>query len=160
MPRSRSSAIATPRRLRLIRQRGSNDCGAAALAMALRYAGISVSIEQVTAAVELGPHGATALNLMKTASHYDVTAIAIRIDPETALKLLSKGAVLHWRRHHYVVFGGIQGSRVVVYDPVAGRLLISRSSFRHTFSTVAVVLNPDEHLRAQLGCRRPYPRPK
>jgi ATP-binding cassette, subfamily B, bacterial len=129
------------RRVPFVRQIGSNDCGAAAIAMVLRYHGRRVGVSELSRM--LGPtHGGSSVEAMvRLGEHYGMHGRAVHVDLED-LDVLPIGTVLHWDFRHFVVFERATRSRVVVVDPAQGRRSVGAAAFRRSLTGVAIVFEP------------------
>jgi ABC-type bacteriocin/lantibiotic exporter with double-glycine peptidase domain len=107
-----------------IMQRGSSDCGAAALAMVLRSRGRPVAIEQVSQMLLWTPGGVSMLSLRCAAESLNFQARAFRTS-SIRLDSVLMPAILFIRGNHYVVIDSIiDDQRVVLRDPAIGRIQI------------------------------------
>jgi ABC-type bacteriocin/lantibiotic exporter with double-glycine peptidase domain len=118
--------------LRVIRQSGERDCGAAALAMLLRHWSVTTTPEEILAAVPRGPgHGITLGALRDLARQKGLAAFVIKgelADLTSELELGRPVLVGLVQRHgkqglsHFGVVAGINPitRRVLLLDPARG----------------------------------------
>jgi ATP-binding cassette subfamily B protein len=128
------------RRLRTIpyvRQKSWNECGLACLQMVLEFHGKPASREELVGQLNLATAGITALDLLATARRCGLRGRGIRI-PLRCLSRLPRGAILHWKPMHYVVFDRKLGRSVRIVDPEVGRRSIPIDLFERNFSGVAL----------------------
>lgn len=143
-PTLRRLALAsTRRRIPLVRQLATTDCGPAALAMVLGYYGKHISLEEVRQAVGIGRGGASAESLLRVGHTYGLRGRAVRADVDD-LETLPAGAILHWKFNHFVVFDRVAHRSINVVDPSLGRRSIPVSEFARSFTGVALLFEPTE----------------
>ncbi len=138
------------RRIPYVAQTTASDCGAACLAMVVRYFGREVRLEEVRNAASTGRDGTNALSLVQAGRWFGLRGRGISIDID-ALKYLEPGAILHWEFKHFVVFEKLQKNGVDVVDPALGRRLVPMEEFRRMFTGVALTFEPSETFEAQPG---------
>ena len=127
-------------------QRGSNDCGVASLAMALRGHGIEANIEQVRSRTPLQQEGASLLSLIASASSFGMRGLAVRIaiDQLAGARL---PAVAHYANGHYVALFEVRPDAIVIGDPASGVQTMSLTNFQSRWSGNLLVLNPAKPTR-------------
>src|SRR5262249_1933889 len=106
------------RRYPALLQLSGSDCGAACLAMILRYYQKHVSINRLRDLVNVSRDGASLHSLAEGAEALGFRARGLRADYEH-LKKLEMPAVVHWENFHYVVLYEVCPDRVVIADPAA-----------------------------------------
>lgn len=130
-------------RIPVVRQLATDDCGAAALAMALGYYGQAVPLNELRSALGIHGNGTDADAMLRTARAYGLRARGVRLDIAD-LEHLSCGAILHWEFRHYVVFDKARHGRIHIVDPAFGRRSVSLKDFRRAFTGVVLILEPTE----------------
>lgn len=154
----------TRRRLPSLRQTSSNDCGAAALAIALAWHGKSVELSEVKSHMLITRGGASIGSILGAAQHYGLKARAIHADLDD-LPLLQCGTILHWRFQHFVVLEGVGRTTITVSDPAVGRRRVALDTVRRHYTGVAIVSEPGATFvpggvrRSALQGLRPWLRP-
>ncbi len=139
-------ALAARARHRRIPERhglASTDCGAACLAMVLAYYGKNVPFEELRDATGTDRDGVDALSILEAARLYGLRARGIRVDLKE-LPYLPPGTILHWEFNHFVVFERRRRDGVDLIDPTFGRRRVDFDEFRHSFTGVALELEPDD----------------
>jgi ATP-binding cassette, subfamily B, bacterial len=129
------------RHIPFVRQTARQDCGAACLAMTLRWHGWPVSLAELRTALGSGRDGTSAWAIKGVAERYRLECHAMRIGPDD-LPLLTAGAILHWRDKHFVVFERLSKGRVDLLDPALGRRSIDLAAFNRSFAGVALLFTP------------------
>ena len=140
-PAIKRLAARPSRRVPLVRQLASADCGPAALAMVIGYYGKEVSLDELKATIYSGRDGSTGASLLRAAHIYGLWGRGVRVEA-SELESLPTGSILHWDFDHFVVFESIRGDYVHVVDPGSGRRSIPMERFRKSFTGVALVFDP------------------
>lgn len=123
-------------------QTAAADCGAACLAMVLAYCGRITPLQEVRALTGFAA-GADAASLIDAGRFFGLRGRGVRVTGADDLRLLPRGAILHWRFNHFVVFDGLEpegGARLV--DPALGRQQVGRDELRRNFTGVALLFEP------------------
>ena len=129
------------RRIPLIRQTESAECGLACLAMILGFHDSRVDLRSLRQRFSLSLKGATLSHVMSVADALNLAARPVRLDlPE--LKNLQLPCILHWDFNHYIVLKRVGGSHIEVNDPARGERRYSFKSASEHFTGVALELTP------------------
>lgn len=126
------------RRVPIVRQLHATDCSAACVAMALRYFGSGVPLDQIREVMGIGRDGSSALTLLRTMRHYGLDATGYKVETIDDLKLLHAPAILHWEFAHFVVFEAVSRRGVHIVDPAVGRRCVPIERFNRSFTGVAI----------------------
>jgi ATP-binding cassette subfamily B protein len=129
------------RRVPVVQQLHLADCGAACLAMVLRFYGKNVSLDDVRDSLGGGQEGVSALALLEAAHRFGLRGRAVRLDLQD-LDFLQPGAILHWQLKHFVVLDRVTRHGVEIVDPAVGRRRVSAAEFGKSFTGVALLLEP------------------
>jgi ATP-binding cassette subfamily B protein RaxB len=136
------------RKVPVILQQETAECGLACLAMVAGYHGKHCSLNELRQLHGRAGRGTTLSDLLSTAGHLQLAARPLRVAiPE--LRHLRLPAVLHWRMNHFVVLVGRRHRRYLVHDPASGRRKIGGREFDESFSGVALELLPADGFRRQ-----------
>jgi ABC-type bacteriocin/lantibiotic exporter with double-glycine peptidase domain len=127
------------RRIPLVRQLHTTDCGAACLATVLGHHGRFVSLDDLRQEIGVDGSGASAHAIAQCAARHGLRARGISLDIE-ALDYLPPASILHWEFRHFVVFERVTRAGVVILDPAVGRRVVPMQRFREAFTGVALVL--------------------
>ena len=128
------------RRVPDVRQLEAADCGAACLAMVLRYFGKRVPLDEVREMTCTDGQGVNALSLVEAARAYGLKATGVRADIES-LGQLPPGSVLHWEFKHFVVLERVTRKGVRVIDPACGRRRVPFDAMRRRYTGVAIAFD-------------------
>ncbi len=141
------------RRVPFVAQLESADCGAACLAMALRYFGSAVQLDEVRARIGSGRDGVDARSILQGAEELGLRGRGLRIEVEDAGHLPA-ASILHWEFNHFVVLERVTAAR---RDHRRSRL---RPPHRVDGALSQVVHRHRDRARARRGSRcRPGPQP-
>lgn len=124
------------RRIPLVRQMTSTDCGAAALAMVLRLHGRYVPLDELRRVLDIGRNGATLEAILRGGRTYGLSGRAVEVGAPD-VDALPIGTILFWERRHFLVLERTSTRHVHVADPGSGRKAIPRDAFARGFSSVA-----------------------
>ncbi len=100
-------------------QHNEMDCGAACLAMILRYYGKNVGINRLRNLVNVTQEGATLQSVADGAEALGFQARGLRTDMAN-LSLVPLPAIAHWEGYHYIVLVDVKPNRITVADPGIG----------------------------------------
>lgn len=138
-----AAASRATRRVPVILQQDSTECGAAALAMILEHHGRPTSLEECRGIVGAGRDGVTARAIVTAARTFGLTARGFSCSVED-LAHLPLPLIVHWRAKHFLVVERIHPREVRVVDPELGRRRIATTEFLAGFSGVALTFTPNE----------------
>lgn len=126
------------RRVPVIRQLATTDCGAACLAMVLSFFGRKTTLDEVRARIPLSRDGASAAQLVATAAEFGLRGRGVRLEAKD-LHLLPSGSILHWGFQHFVVLERKTRHFADLVDPSFGRRRVSLRTVGKQFTGVALV---------------------
>lgn len=128
----------------LVLQMENVECGAASLAMVLRYFGKkSISLEQLRTDCVVSRDGVTAKAIKNAAVKNGLLCKAFRATPES-IKKISLPAILHWNMGHFVVLCGYDKNSFYINDPSLGKLKVSYDEFDCSFTGVVLTFEKSE----------------
>ncbi len=134
------------KKIRPILQMEKTECGAASLAMILRYYGKEVTLEELRRECGVSRNGVNAKNIVKAAGLYNLKTRAFRADIED-LESLNMPLIIHWDMNHFLVLCGFEKNRAVLADPAYGIRSVPMDEFSRSFTGIAIELTPDENFR-------------
>ncbi|HCI4599601.1 TPA: peptidase domain-containing ABC transporter [Klebsiella quasipneumoniae subsp. quasipneumoniae] len=129
------------RRLPLIRQTESAECGLACLVMVASWHGLQTDLPTLRERFSISSQGMTLQRLIECAAGIRLSSRAVRLELED-LKSLSLPCILHWNMNHFVVLHKVRGNRLVVHDPDKGKVKISLRDAGKHFTGVALEVMP------------------
>lgn len=129
------------KRVPVLLQMNTTECGAACLAMILNFYGRKVSIAEVGAYCEIGRDGLSALDIVKAARDYGFRVRAVSIQ-ENNFRGVTLPAIIHWQFNHFLVVERWSSTSVHVIDPALGRRTLSLKEFNDGFTGVVIILEP------------------
>lgn len=135
------------RRVPFVQQLALADCGAACLAMTLRWHGRHVGLDQVRDRLGHSRDGVSAFSLLRAAERFGLRAEAVRLELAD-VERLPAGSILHWRLRHFVVFERARRSGVELVDPDGGPRVCPWDEFSRSFTGVALIFEPGETFTA------------
>ena len=119
------------------------DCGAACLAMVAGYHGRVIELDEARTAVGSSRGGVSAFDLVEAGRRFGLIGRGVSLEVDE-VKLLPRGAILHWAFDHFVVLDRVERRGVHVVDPAAGIRLMPWRRFREEFTGVALTFEPGE----------------
>ena len=137
------------KKIKVIIQHDSMDCGVACLAMICEYHGKSYSLEKLKTLCIATAEGVSMLNISETAELLGLHSITGRISEEQ--RDVPLPCIIHWNQNHFVVLYKIRHQKYYVADPARGHVEYSKEEFyRHWLSTqskgeekgIAMILQP------------------
>lgn len=136
------------KRLRLVRQTETAECGLACLAMVASFHGAHASLVDLRRQFSVSLKGVTLPQLMDMAHTMNLAGRAVRLELHE-LAHLKLPCIVHVDLDHFVVIASVGRSRVTLYDPAVGIRTLSIEAFGHHFTGVAVELSPGPQFRRQ-----------
>ena len=123
------------------------ECGAASLAMILRYFGnYSASLEQLRLDCHVSRDGVTAKGIRNAAEKYGLKLRVFKADPEN-IKTLKMPVIIHWNMSHFVVLTGFDKNNYYLNDPALGRTKVSYDEFDRSFSGIVMAFEKNDDFK-------------
>ncbi|PSV09691.1 peptidase C39 [Photobacterium kishitanii] len=129
------------KKLALVRQTETAECGVACLAMIADWHGYKISLRHLRGRFDVTQHGMSFARLIECSELLKLSARAVRLDLDE-LHQLSTPCILHWNLNHFVVLKSVKGNKVVIHDPANGIVHLSLSEVNKSFTGVALELSP------------------
>ncbi len=121
------------------------ECGAACLAMILRYFGKKdISLEQLRADCNVSRDGVTAKGIKNAAKKNGLEFKAFKADTES-VKKVSLPAIIHWNMEHFVVLCGFDKNCYYINDPAFGKYKVSCNEFDRSFTGVVMTFKRSDN---------------
>jgi ATP-binding cassette subfamily B protein RaxB len=134
------------RRLPMVRQAEAAECGLACIAMVAGWYGLDTDLTTLRRRFPLSMRGATLEDLSTTAAAINLSARAVRCDPED-LGQLRLPCILHWEFNHFVVLSNVGSRYVTINDPAVGERRVVWRNLDSSFTGVAFELAPGADFR-------------
>lgn len=129
------------KRLPLIRQTESAECGVACLAMIAGWYGHRVDLPTLRAQFKVSQLGMTFSQLIACAERLHLSGRAVQLELEE-LHLLSLPCILYWDMNHFTVLKRVRGQTLELHDPARGLVKMSLQEANRHFTGVAMELTP------------------
>jgi len=142
--------IRRTRKVPIILQQESAECGLACLAMVAAHYGKHTSMHELRSISGMSSRGATFADLLNMSKQLQLNSRPLRLEI-SELQHLRLPAILHWRMNHFVVLISHGRRRYVIHDPATGRRKVSPTEFDESFTGVALELTPQRGFRRQIG---------
>jgi ATP-binding cassette subfamily B protein len=133
------------RRYQALLQLSETDCGAACLAMILRYFGRHVSINRLRDLANVSREGASLYSIAEAAETLGFHTRGVRALYEQ-LEKVELPAIAHWEGFHYIVLYEVKPDRVVVADPAVGLRKMTRAEFEKGWTNYLLLVTPTPKL--------------
>lgn len=151
------------RRVPVILQTSSTDCGVACLAMILHYHGRKTTMAECLERIGSGRDGSKARVIAKVARDFGLRVKAYSAEPEH-FKYIQLPALIHWEFNHYLVVERWSSKKVDVVDPAIGGRQLTTEEFDAGFTGVVLTFEPNMHFESRsdvdantsAGIFRPY----
>ena len=131
----------------VVMQMETVECGAAALSMLLAYHGKWLSIEQLRTDCGVSRDGSNARNIVLAARHHGMDAHGWQADIAHLPSLAP--AIIHWNHNHFVVFKGFHRGMAFINDPAMGSMALSMKDFQRSYTGVAITSVPGDDFKPQ-----------
>lgn len=129
------------RRLPLIFQSETAECGVACVAMVASYYGHSLDLVTLRRRYPVSLRGTTLASLIEVTGQLGLESRAYRLEP-SGLGSLRLPCIIHWSMNHFVVLAKVGPSKALLYDPALGRRRVSQAEIRRCFTGIALELTP------------------
>lgn len=131
------------RRLPMIFQSESSECGLACIAMVAAYYGRDITVSALRSRFAVSLRGLSLRGVLSTASSLGLTSRVCRCEPGD-LRRITLPALLHWDLQHIVVLRRVSRDRFFILDPGHGPCSFTRAELSKRFTGFVVEMVPDE----------------
>lgn len=138
------------RRLRLIRQTETTECGLACLAMVTGFHGAHVSLADLRRRFSVSLKGMALPQMIDVAQALGLAARAVRLDLDDVADL-KLPCIVHMDLDHFAVLAAVGRNGVTLYDPAHGIRRLTLAAFGAHFTGVALELSTGPDFRRQRG---------
>lgn len=129
------------RRVPVVHQTESSECGLACLAMICGHYGRNTDLIALRRQFNLSARGATLAGVRETATQLGMETRALSLDL-SELRALRLPCILHWNFNHFVVLASTRKNRFVLHDPAWGRRTAGVAEMSESFTGVALEVWP------------------
>ncbi|EBP4367685.1 peptidase domain-containing ABC transporter [Salmonella enterica] len=136
------------RRVPVIHQTESSECGIACLAMVFGHYGKSIDLFSLRQQFNISSRGATLYSIRTIAVQMGMTARALSLDLNE-LNVLRRPCILHWNFNHFVVLVSVKRNGFVLHDPARGRIIVSKAEASKCFTGIALEIWPGSTFRRE-----------
>jgi ATP-binding cassette, subfamily B, bacterial len=134
--------IQKQRRVPVLYQLSTMECGAACLAMILSYYGRKTSVAECRTYCSPGRDGVSARTIAMAARNYGLRVKAYAIEDPADFKYINFPFIAHWEFRHFIIVESWSPKRVQVVDPASGRRQITTEEFDKGFTGVVLLCEP------------------
>ncbi|WP_279984520.1 colicin V export peptidase/ABC transporter CvaB [Escherichia coli] len=136
------------RRVPVIHQTESAECGLACLAMICGHFGKNIDLIYLRRKFNLSARGATLAGINGIAEQLGMATRALSLELDE-LRVLKTPCILHWDFSHFVVLVSVKRNRYVLHDPARGIRYISREEMSRYFTGVALEVWPGSEFQSE-----------
>ncbi|WP_269447100.1 colicin V export peptidase/ABC transporter CvaB [Escherichia coli] len=136
------------RRVPVIHQTETAECGLACLAMICGHFGKNIDLIYLRRKFNLSARGATLAGINGTAEQLGMATRALSLELDE-LRVLKTPCILHWDFSHFVVLVSVKRNRYVLHDPARGIRYISREEMSRYFTGVALEVWPGSEFQSE-----------
>ncbi|HBM8058072.1 TPA: peptidase domain-containing ABC transporter [Escherichia coli] len=136
------------RRVPVIHQTETAECGLACLAMICGHFGKNIDLIYLRRKFNLSARGATLAGINGIAEQLGMATRALSLALDE-LRVLKTPCILHWDFSHFVVLVSVKRNRYVLHDPARGIRYISREEMSRYFTGVALEVWPGSEFQSE-----------
>ncbi len=118
------------------------ECGAASLAIILRYFGKIVPLSELRKICGVNRDGSNAKQILKASRFFGLEASAYRCSGEEFQNGGKYPAIIFWGFNHFLVVEGFDEKHAYLSDPGQGRVKVLMEEFLDKFTGVVLEFNP------------------
>lgn len=131
------------KKLPLVLQAESSECGLACLCMISQYYGHQLSLRELRQIMPVGQQGAKLQQIISLAGILGLRSRALKLEL-SELWQLSRPAILHWQFSHFVVLHKMSRQYVYIHDPAIGKRRLTWAQFSEGFTGIALEIKPTQ----------------
>lgn len=132
------------RKVPVILQTESSECGLACLAMIAGYYGYESDLLTLRQKHPISQKGATLTTLVKIANKLHLTTRPLKLELDE-LNKLRLPCILHWDLNHFVVLKNVSATKITIVDPAFGERVFTYDQASSHFTGIALELWPDSN---------------
>lgn len=139
--------FSTKRRMDMIHQTETAECGLACVMMVANYHGFRVDITTVRNIINPSSKGINVFELIDLAKKFSLIARPAKVSLNQLNKLKSP-SILHWDLDHFVVLKEIKGQKGIILDPAKGQKEMDLSEISKHYTGIAIELSPENQFES------------
>lgn len=132
------------KKIPVILQTESAECGLACLAMIAAHYGYDSDLLTLRQKFPISQKGATLAILIKIANKLHLTTRPLKLELNE-LNQLRLPCILHWNLNHFVVLKSVSKTNITIIDPAMGQRTLSYEDASQHFTGIALELWPDSN---------------
>lgn len=136
------------KRVPVIHQTESSECGLVCLAMVCDFYGKSVNMISLRQDFNVSSRGATLAGVNDIAHQLGMTTRPLSLDLDE-ISSLKTPCVLHWGFNHFVVLVSAKNNQFLIHDPARGRRKVPLAEFSKNFTGIALEVWPGNEFVAE-----------
>ena len=136
------------RRVPVIHQTETAECGLACLAMICGHFGKNIDLISLCRKFNLSARGTNLAGINGIAEQLGMATRALSLELDE-LRVLKTPCILHWDFSHFVVLVSVKRNRYVLHDPARGIRYISREEMSRYFTGVALEVWPGSEFQSE-----------
>ena len=136
------------RRVPVIHQTETAECGLACLAMICGHFGKNIDLISLRRKFNLSARGANLAGINGIAEQLGMATRALSLELDE-LRVLKTPCILHWDFSHFVVLVSVKRNRYVLHDPARGRRYLGREEMSRYFTGIALEVWPGGEFRTE-----------
>ncbi|EIP4524483.1 peptidase domain-containing ABC transporter [Salmonella enterica] len=136
------------RRVPVIHQTETSECGLACLAMICGHFGKNIDLISLRRKFNLSARGANLAGINSIAEQLGMVTRALSLELDE-LGVLKTPCILHWDFSHFVVLVSVKRNRYVLHDPARGRRNVGLEEMARYFTGVALEVWPGSEFSAE-----------
>jgi ATP-binding cassette, subfamily B, bacterial CvaB/MchF/RaxB len=138
-PEEKNLFFGAGRKVPLVLQTESAECGLACVAMIAGYHGCHLTMAELRRRFSLSLKGITAAHLIEITQSLGLQSRPLRLDLDEVDQLQTP-CILHWDLDHFVVLQRANNQRFTILDPASGERHLNQREFARHFTGVALEL--------------------
>lgn len=135
-------SLGISKKIPVILQTESSECGLACLAMVASYYGYDSDLLTLRQKYPISQKGITFTNLIKIANKLNLISRPLKLEPDEINKLRLP-CILHWDLNHFVVLKSVSTTEIKIIDPASGEKNLNYDQVSQHFTGIALELWPD-----------------
>lgn len=137
------------RKIPVILQTESSECGLACLAIIAGYYGYESDLLTLRQKYPISQKGATLTNIVNIANKLHLTTRPLKLEL-VEINQLRLPCILHWDLNHFVVLKSVSSTKITILDPAFGEKIFSYDQASLHFTGIALELWPNSNFEEKI----------